>query len=166
MALGTLLHSVTAASLVALSLSNWDDEELLKLITHGSKPHFPSLQHLILTNIASNVRHLAALARAFPDIEQLTLDPGKTASLLVIDLILIIFLYGADDGNVAENDVHSGPLWPKVQTIALSTSTVWTSAMGFERKSMILQLQAAGNPIRKLLLPREVHPAMVEVGEI
>ncbi|KZP12066.1 hypothetical protein FIBSPDRAFT_1050356 [Athelia psychrophila] len=159
--LSSLLHSITAASLVALSLSNQRDSDLLELITHASKPHFPSLQHLILTNVSSKVQHLTALAQAFPDIERLTFTPDHSASAPDINRIFDTFLCGAGPGDTAEN---GAPLWPKVQSIALSTFRERFAVP--QLKSKILQLQAAGHHIRKLLLPQYMHPAMVEVGEI
>ncbi|KZP32186.1 hypothetical protein FIBSPDRAFT_925171 [Athelia psychrophila] len=117
---------------------------------------------MILINVASDVQDLTVLARAFPDIERLTFKPATTSNRSPLDInrIFDTFLRGAGDGDVAGNNA---PLWPKVQSVALSTSTEFVAP---QLRSKIIQVQAAGHPIRKLLLPQDVHPAMMEVGGI
>ncbi|KZP04693.1 hypothetical protein FIBSPDRAFT_385965 [Athelia psychrophila] len=50
-------------------------------------------------------------------------------------------------------------MWPKLHSIAMLTERLDAPRL----KSTILKLQAAGHPIRKLMLPQEMHPAMVEM---
>ncbi|KZP32312.1 hypothetical protein FIBSPDRAFT_848723, partial [Athelia psychrophila] len=124
--LDDILCCIHAASLVALSLLTRDnDGEPVAL--DADTFDFPTLQRLVLTNAADTVPDLATLvafARNFPRIEHLTFEPGMGAdpSLHDINRILCSILCGADDNDGAENNAHIGPLWPKLQSFAFSTS--------------------------------------------
>ncbi|KZP04543.1 hypothetical protein FIBSPDRAFT_968042, partial [Athelia psychrophila] len=166
--LDDILCCIHAASLVALSLLTRDnDGEPVAL--DADTFDFPTLQRLVLTNAADTVPDLATLvafARNFPRIEHLTFEPGMGAdpSLHDINHILCSILCGAGDNDRAEHNAHIGPLWPKLQSFAFSTSNEDFDAP--KLKGTILKLRAADHPIRQLLVPRKVHPAMVELGEI
>lgn len=87
-----------ATSLVALSLSMETAEEPITLDGQSLEPHFPSLQHLLLSNAARDVPHLSAVARGFPNIRRVTLEPGIEIAdhwLLDIGQILDIIIRGA-----------------------------------------------------------------------
>ncbi|KZP02947.1 hypothetical protein FIBSPDRAFT_534547 [Athelia psychrophila] len=163
------LRCIIATSLITLSLSNQNNNKPLEPEpTLSLELHFPSLQHLILVNVIGAVPDLTTLARTFPYIERLTFKPASTrnadALLYNIDHVLDTILYGAGDGDRVGNNAHSGLLWSQLQSIALSTCR---EALDVPRlQSAIIKLQAAGHPIRELLLPQEVHHALIEVGEI
>ncbi|KZP34752.1 hypothetical protein FIBSPDRAFT_924174 [Athelia psychrophila] len=157
-----VLSCIQAENLVALSLSMLTDGESIAL-----NGHFPSLQHLLLANAAHSAAHLVAFARSFPSIGRLTFAPGKNddrLSLHNLNQTLGIIIRGAGDDDTAESNAHSALLWSKLQSIALPTSTDQFSVT--ELESTKGQLQVAGHPIRKLLLPQKVHSAMVEIGEV
>ncbi|KZP28829.1 hypothetical protein FIBSPDRAFT_927262 [Athelia psychrophila] len=103
-------------------------------------------------NIANDAPHLMTFSRAFPYIERLTFKPGSHPSTLLQDINRILGIVSA----------HDGLLWPELHSIALSTPREHLDVPRL--KSTILKLQAAGHPIRKLVLPQEVHPAMAEMG--
>lgn len=84
-------------------------------------------------------------------------------SLHNLDQTLSIIFRGVGDS--AGNHAHSGQLWPKLQSVALSPSAKDYSVAEVEKtKASILRLQAAGHPIRKLLLPPKTHHVMMEMG--
>ncbi|KZP28833.1 hypothetical protein FIBSPDRAFT_927266 [Athelia psychrophila] len=156
--LDNLLRCIQAPYLVALSLSTWNAEPLLRL-AHTYERHFPSLQHLVLADIArDSVGDLMMFARAFPCIQRLTFKPGFYSSTF-LHKILGGFIGG--EGDTIQNSAQSERLWPKLHSIAMSTSKEHLDVTSLN--NTILKLQAAGHPIRKLMLPQEVHPAMVEM---
>ncbi|KZP17998.1 hypothetical protein FIBSPDRAFT_893889 [Athelia psychrophila] len=144
------------------------DGEYIALNAHSFEPLFPSLQHLLLANAAHSAGDLVASARSFPNIGRLTFAPGENddhLSLHNLHQTLGVIIHGADDDDTAGSNVHGALLWSKLQSIALPTSSDHFDVAALENmKGTILQLQVAGHPIRKLLLPN-VHPAMVEMGE-
>ncbi|KZP34751.1 hypothetical protein FIBSPDRAFT_924173 [Athelia psychrophila] len=162
-AIYNLLSCIQAENLVALSLPMSTDKVPTTLNAHAFEPHFPSLQHLLLNSGAHSVADLSAFAWSFPDIRRLTFEPAEGANIDIHQLLGIL-IRGAGDGDTAENNARSGLLWPELQSIAFATSIEHLHVPRL--KSTILQLQAAGHPISKLLLLEKVHAAMVEVGEI
>ncbi|KZP34749.1 hypothetical protein FIBSPDRAFT_924171 [Athelia psychrophila] len=166
---GNLLSCIQAPNLVALSLSMFRsmsrDAYPIVYNAHAAEPHFPSLQHLVLPNDTRSVTDIVAFARSFPNIGRLTFAPGQNDGHLLphyLEHILGAIIRG--DGASAANNAPSGILWPKLQSIALSTIADHSDVPGL--KSTILQLQAAGHPLRKLLLPGKGYDPMAEVGEI
>ncbi|KZP17978.1 hypothetical protein FIBSPDRAFT_956723 [Athelia psychrophila] len=132
----------------------------ITLNTHAFEPNFLTLQHLVLTNVARTVAEFAAFTRSFPNIGRLTFEPGENAphSLHSVDRIL---------GIIIANVANGGLMWSKLASIALGTSREYFSVAELgSTKATILQLQAAGHPIRRLLLPEKAHAAMVEMGEL
>lgn len=166
------LRCIQAPSLDTLSLSparsDIKGRGALALIEYANKLHFPALQHLILINAEriSDLVDLIVLARAFPQIERLTVIPGCVAetdfynSYFSIDAIL----YGPGNGEIAQTNAYSGPLSPNLQRVAFSHIK---GQLDIPRlQSTLLKLKAAGHPIRKLLLPQMAHPSVVEVEGI
>lgn len=138
--------------MVALCLSRSTDREPIALNAHVFESHFPLLRHLVLKNAAHNAADIAAFAWNFPSIGRLPLAPGRNARLSLHNLDHIL-------GIVTDDNVPSGLLWPRLESIVLGASGEQPDVP--QLISAILRLQA-----RKLLLPAEVHAAMAEVGEI
>ncbi|KAF7978773.1 hypothetical protein HWV62_44814 [Athelia sp. TMB] len=139
-----LINALHAPSLTSLSLNRLDESEEL---TQPTISHFPSLQHLILTQALSQ---FAMLATVFPNIERLTCCLVEDED--VDDLVDAIF-YG--DG---------GPLkWPKMRSIAVSVSQVDSFDVS-QLCNLVEELQI-GRSMRKLLLPKS-HIAKMDVCEM
>ncbi|KZP11832.1 hypothetical protein FIBSPDRAFT_175559 [Athelia psychrophila] len=160
-----ILCCIQAASLVALSLLVRDQSDGGSFALDAGVFDFPSLQHLVLPNLTETVLYFATLvefARNFPHIEHLTFEPSGDVDPWLHDINRILRMLRWD-GDRLGNDAHM-QLWPKLQSIAFLTSTEDFDVPKLQ--STILKLRATGHPIRKLLLPRKAHPALVELGNI
>ncbi|KAF7982982.1 hypothetical protein HWV62_24582 [Athelia sp. TMB] len=131
---------------------------------------FPSLQHLILLNIKERSPNLDATAHIFPNIKRLTCqgaDPG-----FEVGHVLAAMGAHAIEGNVASTtgvSLH----WPKLHSIAASgpDEPLHAGTPDSQLDSQVAALQAAGIPVRKLLLPQSLvahvgEDMMVKVGEL
>ncbi|KZP03274.1 hypothetical protein FIBSPDRAFT_493448 [Athelia psychrophila] len=140
-----MINSFHAASVITLSLEGpstgaggtaANPQETFAL-------HFPSLQHLILMNIALHKLDLNVFARGFPGIQRLTcqvdiIDIGQQCN---IQRILSDMCFTGGDWE----------RWPQVQVLAASATRCLLGPV--ELSSMVSMLQDRGSRIRKLLLP-------------
>ncbi|KZP04150.1 hypothetical protein FIBSPDRAFT_968374 [Athelia psychrophila] len=106
--LSNILRFIHAASLVTLSHSLWYDEKPLPR-HFNLELHFPSLKHLILTNVTS-------------DVPELNCHENTLEHNININHIFHTILCGPDDGDRAEENAHNRLLWRKLHSIASSTS--------------------------------------------
>ncbi|KZP03010.1 hypothetical protein FIBSPDRAFT_1055509 [Athelia psychrophila] len=139
--LNIVIQNIRASSLTSLSLEGWSGEEegvdpdVVKL----ARSHFPFLRHLI---ISGSLRDTHLLAETFPDIERLTC---KTISYMGGRNILHML---TDINNCATL------AWPKLESIA--ASRVYRHiVIDLALRNAFLDLQQAGRPLHKLMLPQE-----------
>lgn len=153
---GNLISCIQAANLEGLALHIPIEEKPNTLNAYTLEPHFSSLQHSLFVSPWYSTADLITFARCFPNIGRLTFTPHIFGyhSLRhldqTLDQTLDVIIRGAGDGDTAENHAHSGLLWPKLQSTAMSASTEHYSVASLENtKSRVLQLHAAGHPIHK-----------------
>ncbi|KZP30876.1 hypothetical protein FIBSPDRAFT_1038112 [Athelia psychrophila] len=144
-----IVGHIDAISLKALSLNGWDYEGP-EYGPEYDQPHFPSLRHLILTDISTDPSgpylELEHLARRFPDIECITCHISTVDPCFGIDDILASVPYWLG--------------WPKLHTVAMAASRIPVNADRL--LSMIIMLQESGLPMQRLLLPSHF---LATVGE-
>ncbi|KAF7984625.1 hypothetical protein HWV62_12845 [Athelia sp. TMB] len=144
----------TAENLLVLSLEGWDGQEY-DLDMEDQSIHFPSLEHLILTEININRPFLDAYAERFPDITQLTCQVQPDARGCDIDYILTPICFGTQKYDHPEG-VDGIPdfdedldRWPNLEVIAVSATD---TPLGPMLNNMI-SIAKLGRPLRKLMLP-------------
>ncbi|KAF7986268.1 hypothetical protein HWV62_35186 [Athelia sp. TMB] len=152
--LDMLTCSFMAANLLAISLKGWDGQEYDIGMEDLSTLRFPSLEHLILTDIDTNQPFLDAYAKRFPDIKRLTCQVHPDARGCDIDYVLTPMCFGTqkyeypDDSGPPELDVE-WDRWPKLEVIAISATD---TPLDLSLHSMVAMAQY-GSPLRKLMLP-------------
>ncbi|KZP21136.1 hypothetical protein FIBSPDRAFT_1044310 [Athelia psychrophila] len=145
-ALNRTIHTIHAASLIALSLSGWDGQEPEpNLSSRDLESNFPALQHLILGNITKKAPDLEMVSHMFPGIERLTcqMSPGK--NFFIGPILATIDTTSSGDGSLR---------WPKLHTVAVSGSGTPLDAGALHYK--IYLMRDAGHPLRKLKLPKSL----------
>ncbi|KAF7966707.1 hypothetical protein HWV62_37306 [Athelia sp. TMB] len=111
--LDELTCSFMAANLLVISLEGWDGQEYDIGMEDLSTLRFPSLEHLILTNIGTNRPFLDAYAQRFPNITRLTCQVRPDAKGCDIDYVLTPMCWGTqkyeypDDMGPPKLDVES-----------------------------------------------------------
>lgn len=157
--LGIIIHSVHAASLIAMSLDGWDstdpDGEFTTL-QNDLELHFPSLDHLILSNIPQGHSDVDVFARKFPDITRLTCEVSEYAYPycdIVRVLTSICFGTQYDEQNEPLAPSDKRERWPKLRVLAVSVpaSLMWVPV---ELRRMVSALRCRDSRPRKLLLPK------------
>ena len=143
-----------AANLLVLSLEGWDGQEY-DLGMEDQSMHFPSLEHLILTEIDINKPFLDAYTERFPDITRLTCRVHPDARGCDMDYILTPMCFGTqkydyppgvDGPPELDEDLDR---WPKLEVIALSATDTPLDPL---LHSMVSMVQTGGS-LRKLMLP-------------
>ncbi|KZP13719.1 hypothetical protein FIBSPDRAFT_982026 [Athelia psychrophila] len=151
---------IHAGALVVLSLEG-------RLRTGSIENSLPSLRHLILFGDRPT---LDKMSRAFPAIERLTCPFLPEYN---IDHVLAAIGLGSNDRDGNDGVISAGHCselhWPRLHTIAASTSK--SMLEGGMLRYRISDLQAAGHPIRKLMLPNILHAhtdakAMAELRKV
>ncbi|KZP16999.1 hypothetical protein FIBSPDRAFT_1047115 [Athelia psychrophila] len=146
-----IIARIRAESLKALSLNGWDNYRVEPMETH-----FPLLKHLVLVNLRHYLPYLAALMEKFPDIERLTFHASthelerQQPNDFSIKTIMPSILRGISAYELA----HEGTPWPELNTIATSACLVPEPRVVAHIPTMIARLQATGQPVRNLLMPR------------
>lgn len=123
------IRGIRATSVVTLSLC---DVAVVSSFGEDLSTHFPSLQHLILSDILNNVPMFNELARSFPKIQRLTCHYSPLNDHPPCDAEHIL-------------DVLSASLWPKLKTIALSASDKSLNTAGLYKKNIFLTEKWASN---------------------
>ena len=119
---------------------------------------FPALQHLILVNVEPSPFKLIldGVAHTFPDIERLTWQ-GCQPEFGIGNILTAMGTRRGDGDNVWESAARAPGLtlhWPKLQTIAVSGPGAAPDIPCLELDSLVFELQQAGIPIQKLMLPQ------------
>ncbi|KZP32574.1 hypothetical protein FIBSPDRAFT_1036723 [Athelia psychrophila] len=140
--LDIILHNIRASSLTSLSLIGWDINREDSLIQGSllAQSHFPSLRHLIISGFMSK---FCLLAEALPDIERLTCGPAG------------VFSHNKNFHTMlAEINSCATLAWPKLERIAVSRMYSHV-VIDLALRNTFLNLQQAGRPLHKLMLPQE-----------
>ncbi|KAF7970817.1 hypothetical protein HWV62_22832 [Athelia sp. TMB] len=131
---------------------------------------FPSLQHLLLVNIKEHSLNLDATAHIFPDIKRLTCQ-GADPDFEVGHVLAAMGAHAnkGDLASTADVSLH----WSKLHSIAASgpDEPLHAGTPDSQLDSQVAALQAAGIPVRKLLLPQSLvahvgGDMMARVGEL
>ncbi|KAF7982251.1 hypothetical protein HWV62_29479 [Athelia sp. TMB] len=153
---GILLSCVQAASLATLSIAACDEDGDVFDILDELEIRYPSLKHLILTNVivpsdrSDNFPDLRVFAGKFPDVERLTCLVIAENGFYNIEYFSASILFGSRDARIAYGKVT--PQWPKLQTMAIKSDHMHgLNACRLER--VILKLREVRHPIRQFMLP-------------
>lgn len=145
-----ILHTLRGCSLISLSLLGYFEAPGDPI---PETPPFPSLQHLIFDNYSDHHPNFAWIAETFPDINHLTFGLGQGTHYGSFEELLQVIQSGADDEDEDEEDEESNLRWPKLQIISVSDLPPDVNLDFDELCEVIYDMQEAGRPIDKLLLP-------------
>ncbi|KAF7986269.1 hypothetical protein HWV62_35188 [Athelia sp. TMB] len=144
--------SFIAENLLVLSLEGWDGQELEIGVEDQSTLRFPSLEHLILTQIKLRLPWLDAYARRFPDIKRLTCQVHPESERCGIEYVLFPMCFTQNHESIVDDgppEVDEWNRWPNLEVIATSA----TDTPLHPGICLKLSVVKSCRPLRKLMLP-------------
>lgn len=152
-----IIRSFQAVSLTTLSLNGWNNRDPDPYDV-SLELEFPSLDHLILLDIAKDPLNLDFFARRFPHIQRLTCQVDTQAWYSGVGHILTrlaptSFGTGCEE-EVGLSLIDNWERWPKLWVLAVSSPNSPLTVV--DPCNVIAMLQYGKSSIRKLMLPKSL----------